>query len=391
MAESLRIGIVVGEASGDILGASLIKAIKQQYPQAQFEGIGGPLMLAQGFNSHHPMERLAVMGIVEPLKRLPELLRIRRSLKEHFIAKPPDLFLGIDSPDFNLDLELALRKAGLLTAHYVSPSVWAWRSGRVHKIAKAVDRMLTLFPFEAQFYHQHNVPVSFIGHPLADKFPLQNDQQQAQQALGLSADKPLVALLPGSRGGEVAMLGEAFIETARWCLHQRSDLQFILPAANEARYQQLQTLLSQRGAGLPITLIQGDSQTAMAAADAVLMASGTTTLEAMLLKRPMVVAYKMAGLSYAIISRMVKSKYIALPNLLAGEMLVPEVLQQDVRPEMLGPLVLDALQNKAKRAALIERFTEIHQTLKMNASERAAEVLLKMIRHRHNESHDAQS
>ncbi|WP_019530511.1 lipid-A-disaccharide synthase [Dasania marina] len=391
MAERLRIGIVVGEASGDILGASLMQALKLSHPHAEFEGIGGPLMLAQGFNSHYPMERLAVMGLVEPLKRLPELLRIRRSLKQHFITNPPDLFLGIDAPDFNLGLELALRKQGLLTAHYVSPSVWAWRSGRVHKIAKAVDRMLTLFPFEAQFYHQHNVPVSFIGHPLADKFPLQNNQQQAKDALAISGQQPLVALLPGSRGGEVRMLGEAFIETARWCLHQRADLQFILPAANEARYQQLQAMLAQRGAGLPITLIQGGSQTAMAAADVVLMASGTTTLEAMLLKRPMVVAYKMAKLSYAIISRMVKSKFISLPNLLANEQLVPEVLQDDVRPEMLGPLVLEALQNQAKRDVLDKRFTELHQELKRDASARAAEVLLKMIQHRRDETSAGQA
>ena len=390
MAKQLRIGIVVGEASGDILGASLMQAIQQQFPDAKFEGIGGPLMLAKGFNSLFAMERLSVMGLVEPLKRLPELLNIRKTLKEHFSSHQPDLFLGIDSPDFNLDLELALRKAGVLTAHYVSPSVWAWRSGRIVKIAKAVDRMLTLFPFEAQFYHEHNVPVSFIGHPLADQFPLENDQQKARADLGLSLDKPLVALLPGSRGGEVRMLGEAFIETARWCLHQRQDLTFVLPAANEARYQQLQTMLQEKGKGLPIQLIQGQSQQAMAAADMVLMASGTTTLEAMLLKRPMVVAYKMAKFSYAIISRMVKSKYISLPNLLANEELVPEVLQSDVRPEMLGPLVLEALQDRPKRAQLQKRFTELHQELKADASERAAEVLLKMIANRQAELQKAE-
>lgn len=186
MAKNIRIGIVVGEASGDILGASLMKAIQQRHPEVHFEGVGGPLMLAQGFQSHFAMDRLSVMGLVEPLKRLPELLRMRRSLKALFIDNPPDLFLGIDSPDFNLDLELALRNAGILTAHYVSPSVWAWRSGRVVKIAKAVDRMLTLFPFEAQFYHEHNVPVSFIGHPLADQFPLENNQQLAKQTLGIT-------------------------------------------------------------------------------------------------------------------------------------------------------------------------------------------------------------
>ncbi|MGK0442102.1 MAG: lipid-A-disaccharide synthase [Pseudohongiellaceae bacterium] len=390
MAKRLYIGIVVGEVSGDILGASLMQAIQCKHPDAQFEGIGGPLMLAQGFNSLFAMEGLSVMGLVEPLKRLPELLRIRKTLKHHFTNNKPDLFLGIDSPDFNLDLELALRQEAVLTAHYVSPSVWAWRSGRVVKIAKAVDRMLTLFPFEAQFYHEHNVPVSFIGHPLADEFPLENNQLKARAELSITNDNPLVALLPGSRGGEVRMLGEVFIETARWCLHQRPDLRFIMPAANEARYQQLQVMLNEKGKGLPIQLIQGHSQQAMAASDMVLMASGTTTLEAMLLKRPMVVAYKMARFSYAIISRLIKSKYISLPNLLANESLVPEVLQNDVRPEMLGPLVLEALQNRQKREMLQQRFSEIHQELKAGASERAAEVLLKMIVNRQVEQQKAE-
>ena len=385
MATQLRIGIVVGEASGDILGASLMKAILAQHPDTIFEGIGGPLMIEQGFSSLFAMERLAVMGFVEPLKRLPELLKIRKTIREGFIANPPDLFLGIDCPDFNLDLELALRKAGVLTAHYVSPSVWAWRSGRIVKIAKAVDRMLTLLPFEAQFYHEHNVPVSFVGHPLADQFSLESDQQQARALLGIDSNKPLVALLPGSRGGEVRMLAEPFIETARWCLHQRSDLSFVIPAANEARYEQLQQLLEEKAKGLPIKLILGDSKQAMAASDMVLMASGTTTLEALLLKRPMVVAYKMAKLSYAIISRMISTQYISLPNLLANDMLVPEVIQNDVRPEMLGPLVLEALQDQQKRQQLQQRFTEIHQSLRCNASERAAEVVLKMIANRRNE------
>lgn len=382
MANTLRIGMVAGEASGDILGSTLIKAIRKTHPEAIFEGIGGPLMLAEGFNSHFPMDRLSVMGLVEPLKRLPELLRIRRSIKEHFISSPPDLFLGIDSPDFTLNIELALREQGILTAHYVSPSVWAWRSGRIVKIAKAVDRMLTLLPFEAQFYHEHNVPVSFVGHPLADQFPIENDQSSARQQLGIDESDTLVALLPGSRGGEVRLLGEIFIETARWCLHQRPDLKFIIPAANGDRHEQLQAMLAEKGAGLPIQLIDGQSQTVMAAADTVLMASGTTTLEAMLLKRPMVVAYKMARFSYAIISRLVKAPFISLPNLLAGEALVPEVLQDDVRPEMLGPLVLERLQNPEQCQLLKTRFTDIHQQLKRGASQRAAQVLLKMITNR---------
>lgn len=377
---AMKIAIVVGEASGDILGASLMQAIRQQAPDVQFEGIGGPLMIEQGFHSLFDMERLSVMGLVEPLKRLPELLRIRGSLKQHFVASAPDLFIGIDSPDFNLGLELALRKHHILTAHYVSPSVWAWRKWRVKKIAKAVDRMLTLLPFEAQFYHQHGVPVTFVGHPLADQLPMQNDQRKARQTLAIDEDAKLVALLPGSRGGEVRMLGQAFIETARWCLHQRPDLTFIIPAANDNRKQQLATLLREYGAGLPIRLVDGQSQVVMAASDVVLMASGTTTLEALLLKRPMVVAYRMARLSYAIISRLVNVPYISLPNLLAGQMLVPEVLQNDVRPEMLGPLILERLAPQ-QRDALTEQFSAIHQQLRLSASQRAAEVLLTMINH----------
>ncbi len=380
---TLRIGIVAGEASGDILGSSLMQAIKRKHPEVTFEGVGGPLMIAEGFNSHIPMDRLSVMGFVEPLKRLPELLRIRRDLKEHFISTPPDLFIGIDSPDFTLNIELALRNEGILTAHYVSPSVWAWRQGRVKKIARAVDRMLTLLPFEAEFYHQHNVPVTFVGHPLADKFSTDLDElaiqkQAARGTLSLDNEGTIVALLPGSRGGEVKLLGQPFIETARWCLHQRSDLKFVIPAANDQRRQQLETLIKEHGKGLPITLVDGQSQTVMAAADVVLMASGTTTLEALLLKKPMVVAYRLAAFTYFIASRLVKSPYFSLPNLLAGEEMVPEVLQNDVRPEMLGPLVLERLHDDAQ-AQVVERFTEIHKALKLNASERAADVLLTMI------------
>ncbi len=380
---TLRMGIVAGEASGDILGASLMQAIKDRHPDVTFEGVGGPLMIAEGFDSHFPMDRLSVMGFVEPLKRLPELLRIRRSIKEHFIDSPPDLFIGIDSPDFTLNIELALREEGILTAHYVSPSVWAWRQGRVKKIAKAVDRMLTLLPFEAEFYHQHNVPVTFVGHPLADKFSTELDElatqkQAARGSLSLGNEDTIIALLPGSRGGEVKMLGRSFIETAGWCLHQRTDLKFVIPAASDARREQLEALLQEYGKGLPITLVDGQSQTVMAAADVVLMASGTTTLEALLLKKPMVVAYRLAAFTYFIASRLVKSPFFSLPNLLAGEEMVPEVLQDDVRPEMLGPLVLERLHGEAQ-AEIVERFTEIHKELKLGASERAADVLLTMI------------
>ncbi len=385
--DHLRIGIVVGEASGDILGSALIKSILTMYPNTCFEGIGGPLMLAQGFHSLFDMDRLSVMGFVEPLKRLPELLAMRKKLKQHFTEQPPDLFIGIDSPDFNLNLELALRKKGILTAHYVSPSVWAWRQGRVKKIAKAVDHMLTLFPFEAKFYQQHNVPVTFVGHSLADQFPIEKtlvDQQSsdARKHLGFTEQDTIVALLPGSRGGEVKMLGQSFIETARWCIDQSDShrkLTFIIPAANATRKIQLEQLLKEFGHDLPITLVDGQSQLVMAASDVVLMASGTTTLEAMLLKRPMVVAYRLAWFSYVILSRLVKSPFISLPNLLAERAMVPEVLQDDVKADILGPLILERLDKTANYRELMDCFSDIHQQLKQGASDRAAQVLLAMI------------
>lgn len=380
---ALRIGIVAGESSGDILGAGLMKALRARNPSVHFEGVGGPLMIAEGFDSHFPMDRLSVMGLVEPLKRLPELLNIRRSLKAHFLANPPDLFIGIDSPDFTLNIEATLKAHNILTAHYVSPSVWAWRQGRVKTIAKAVDRVLTLLPFEAEFYHQHNVPVTFVGHPLADQFTnddevLHSQQRQAREALAIAEDETVVALMPGSRGGEVKLLAEPFIETAKWCLYQRSDLKFLVPAANPHRYQQLRDILDTHARGLPIELVDGQSKTVMNAANMVLMASGTTTLEALLLKKPMVVAYRLSALTYWIVSKLFKAPYFSLPNLLAGEELVPELVQDEVRPEMLGPLVLERLL-PGTQEALKNRFSTIHAQLRRNASERAAEVLLKMI------------
>lgn len=379
---TLRIGIVAGEASGDMLGASLMRALRERHPDIRFEGIGGPRMMAEGFHSLFPMDRLSVMGLVEPLKRLPELLRIRKTLKQHFSDNKPDLFLGIDSPDFTLNIEKYLRQQGVLTAHYVSPSVWAWRKRRVKLIAQAVDRMLTLLPFEADFYHQHGVPVTFVGHPLADAMPMTNDTAQARRTLGMADGDKIIALLPGSRGGEVQLLGPVFIETARWCCYQQPGLRFLMPAASKERYQQLHKMLEQQGKGLPIQLIDGQSHTVMAAADVVLMASGTTTLEAMLLKKPMVVAYKLSRLTYFLVRPLIKIPHFSLPNLLAGERLVPELLQEEVRPEMLGPLLLERLR-AGEQSALLARFTELHETLRCNASERAAEVLLQMIAKRH--------
>lgn len=374
----MRIGIVVGEASGDILGAGLMAALLRRYPDAQFEGVGGARMIALGFNSFFAQERLAVMGLVEPLKRLPELLKMRKTIVQHFKDNPPDVFVGIDSPDFNLTIEEALRSSGIATVHYVSPSVWAWRQKRVKKIARAVDLMLTLLPFEASFYEEHNVPVCFVGHPLADDIPLVPDQLSARRALSIDPSAKVIALMPGSRGGEVKLLGPVFWQTARYCLGKEPALRFIVPAANDERRAQIEAQLAECCA-LPIMVVSGQSHTVMEAADAVLMASGTTTLEAMLLKRPMVVAYKFAWLSFAIISRLVKSRYFSLPNLLAGRELVPEVLQDEVSPERLGRELMRYFDEPQHKDYLEQQFRALHLSIQCDASEKAASAIVQLM------------
>lgn len=370
----LRVGIVVGEASGDILGAALLKALKEQFASVEAVGIAGPLLQAEGCRSLFDMERLSVMGILEPLKRLPELLSIRKSLVTHFTSNPPDVFIGIDSPDFNLHLEYLLKQQGIITTHIVSPSVWAWRRGRIKKIRASVDLMLTLFPFEASFYEAENVPVIFVGHPLADQYEQTVDILAARKELGIKAKGKVLGLLPGSRGGEVKLLAPVFLAAARQCLDTEPNCQFLIPAANEARYKQLQAIVSEFD-DLPIKLIRGQSAQAMAASDGLLMASGTATLEALLLKKPMVVAYKMAPLSYGIISRMLTTKYVALPNLLAGTKLVPEFIQSDVMPETLAQAMLSQLADREQREFLHKEFTAIHNTLRCNFGTRAAEAI----------------
>ncbi len=374
----LRIGIIVGEASGDQLGAGLIAALQSAHPDAIFEGVAGAKMQALGCTSLYPMETLSVMGLVEPLKRLPELLRMRRGLVAHFIARPPDVFIGIDAPDFNLGIELRLKKAGIPTVHYVSPSVWAWRQGRIKKIARAVDHMLTLLPFEADFYQRHNVPVTFVGHPLADELPLVPDMSAARAQLNLPSDGPVIALLPGSRQSEVALLGQLFVEAARLCLKENPNLSFVLPSANPARRQQIDTMLADAG-DLPISVLDGQSHLAMEAADVVLLASGTTALEAMLLKKPMVVSYKTGWLTHAIISRMLKVPYISLPNLLAERELVPEVLQDAATAETLARLLLERLGDSDLAIKLRSDFTELHRQIKCNGNQKAAEAVLSVI------------
>ncbi|VXB32466.1 MULTISPECIES: lipid-A-disaccharide synthase [unclassified Pseudomonas] len=373
MNRPLRVALVAGEASGDILGSGLMQAIKQRYPDAEFIGVGGARMEAEGLKSYFPMERLAVMGLVEVLGRLFELLGRRRQLARDLIAAKPDVFIGIDAPDFNLGLELKLRRAGIKTVHYVSPSVWAWRQKRVLKIREACDLMLTLFPFEAQFYDEHQVPVRFVGHPLADAIPQQADRAAARETLDLPQDEPVVALMPGSRGGEVARLGELFLDAAIRLRALRPGIRFLLPCATPERREQLEQMLA--GRDLPLTLLNGRSHEALAACDAVLIASGTATLEALLYKRPMVVAYRVAPLTYRILKRLVKSPYISLPNLLAERLLVPELIQDAATPEALAQAVAPLIDGGQVQT---EGFDVIHRALRRDASLSAADAVLKL-------------
>jgi lipid-A-disaccharide synthase len=374
MSRPLLVALVAGEASGDILGAGLMQALKQKHPQVEFIGVGGPRMEAEGLISSFPMERLAVMGLVEVLGRLRELLGRRKRLVRELIAAKPDVFIGIDAPDFNLTLELKLRQAGIRTVHYVSPSVWAWRQKRVLKIREACDLMLTLFPFEARFYLDHQVPVRFVGHPLANTIPLQADRDGAREALGLTPEDSVVALLPGSRGGEVSRLGELFLDAAERLRALRPGVQFVLPCANAERRAQLEAMLA--GRNLPLRLLDGRSHEALAACDAVLIASGTATLEALLHKRPMVVAYKVAPLTYRILKRLVKSPYISLPNLLAERMLVPELIQDAATPDALAQTLAPLLDDGAVQTL---GFDVIHRALRQDASQQAADAVLKLV------------
>jgi len=375
MSKALQVGILAGEASGDLLGAGLMHSLRKLHPEIFFTGIGGPEMEKAGLVSRVPVERLAVMGLVEPLKRLPELLGIRKSFYLDLKNNPPDVFIGIDSPDFNLGLEVKLKELGIPTVHYVSPSVWAWRQGRIKKIQRAVNLMLTLFPFEEKYYQQHNVPVCCIGHPLADELSLKVDVAAARTALSLPMDKKILAILPGSRQGEVSRLGPVFLETARHCLKKWPDLCIVIPCAGEVRKAQISAMLEEAGLA-SIKLILGQSRIVMAAADCLLMASGTATLEGMLLKKPMVVAYRMAPLSYAIISRMLKSRYISLPNLLADQAIVPELLQEAASPGALFSEIEKLLTQGDSREAVISTWQTIHQSLRRNASETAAKAVL---------------
>jgi len=381
--------IVAGEASGDTLGADLIRALKRLFPNARFEGIGGAKMSAEGFVSHHQMDRLSVMGLIEPLKRLPELLRMRREIIQRYSDTPPSAFIGIDSPDFNLGIEKALHRAGVKTVHYVSPSVWAWRQGRIKNIKRSVDLMLCLLPFEEAFYLQHEVPVAFVGHPLAGQIPQRPDTNAARQSLSIDQDRPLLTIMPGSRGSEVELMTALFLDVAGELLKTHPQLQFVIPAANTDRQLQLEAILASRPE-LPVKLIEQQSLLAMEAADAVLLTSGTTALEAMLLKKPMVVSYRMGNISYRLIKPFIKTAYASIPNLLANKMLVPELIQLDATVENLRSAVVAALDS-SNRDQLVANFDQLHELINLDSGNCAAAAIATLIGPAENSSNPSSS
>jgi lipid-A-disaccharide synthase len=384
---TIRIGIVAGEASGDMLGAALIAAIKQRLPNAVFTGIAGPRMIEEGCRALFPAEKLAVMGLVEVLGHFRELAAIRKQLLSAFLADPPDVFVGIDAPDFNLGLEGALKRAGVPTVHYVSPSVWAWRRYRLKKIARSTDLMLTLFPFEAAFYEEQRIPVRYVGHPLADAVPVDVDRAAARRHLGLPQEGEVVALLPGSRMTEVRMLGAVFIAAAKRLSETRPRLCFVAPLASAATQSLFNAQLRAQGADMPLTVIAGQSQQVLAAADAAMVASGTATLEALLLKCPMVMAYRLKPLTYRLAKHLVKVSYYSLPNLLAGRPLIPELIQGSVNAQRLAEAVQALLDDKPASAQLVAQFREIHLHLRRDAARQAATAVLSMLKVRGDPEH----
>ncbi len=384
MNKPLRIGLIAGEVSGDILGEGLIKALKVHYPDAVFEGIAGPRMIAQGCKTLHPLEALSVMGFVEVLSKLRSILHIRKSIIEHFIANPPDIFIGIDAPDFNLTVELKLKQHNIKTVHYVSPSVWAWKQWRIHKIAKATDLVLAFLPFEKAFYDKFNVPCQFVGHTLADQLPLLANKEAARSKLGLPVADKLLAILPGSRKAEVELLGPVFLRSAAMISSQFPAVKFIVPMVNEARKEQFLALQQQYAPNLPITIFDGQASAVLQSADTVLLASGTAALEAMLAKAPMVVAYRVKALTYLIAKAMVKVKYTSLPNLLADREVVKELSQHDCTVDNIVAELSRLLSQDNKQ--LIATFTELHQLIKCDADTQAAQAVVNLLEEREQEN-----
>lgn len=371
------VGIVAGEASGDFLGAGLIDALHSRLPGARFVGIGGPRMQAAGMEVLFPMEKLAVRGYVEVLRHYLEILAIRRQLAARFLRARPTCFVGIDAPDFNLDLELQLKRAGIPTVHYVSPAVWAWRAKRIRKIKRAVSAMLVVFPFEEPIYRQAQIPVTYVGHPLADELAQHPGRAAARMQLRLPPEVPVIALLPGSRVSEVEQMAGPFLAAARIIAGSRRNAQFLLPVVSQETRGRAEAALDKLGdEALNVIVLSGHAHDAMAAADVVLVASGTATLEAALLGRPMVIAYRMPRVSWWIMKRMRQTPHVGLPNILAGERLVPELLQDDATPANLASATLELMGDPVACARLETRFSTLLQQLKQGASRKAAEALL---------------
>ncbi|MDM8546401.1 lipid-A-disaccharide synthase [Candidatus Venteria ishoeyi] len=377
----MKIAIVAGELSGDMIGAGLVRELKQHFPDAVFSGIGGPQIQAAAgeFNVVCPLELLSVMGLVDVLKRYPALRRCFKRLSQTFLDNPPDIFIGVDAPDFNLRLERVLKQAGIPTLHYVSPTVWAWREYRMKKIIASCDWMLTLFPFEASYYEKQGHPVTFTGHPLAQQIPLRNPPEPARESLGLPLQGQYIALLPGSRQGEVSRLTRPFLETALLLLKQKPNLRFLVPLANAKMRQIFQEQAGDLLTKLPLELLDGQARTAMTAADAILLASGTATLEAALIKRPMVIAYKLSALTWLLASRLVKVPWVGQPNLLAGKKIVPEFLQKEATAENMSAALLAYFTQPETATLLTAHFDAIHQQLKQPADERAATAVLQLL------------
>ncbi|MFV1466355.1 lipid-A-disaccharide synthase [Idiomarina sp. HB] len=368
-----KIAIVAGEHSGDLLGAGLMQAISKRHPGAYFIGVGGPLMAEQGMDSYFPMDDLAVMGIAEVVQQLPKLLRHRKKLVQYLIEEQPDVMIGIDAPDFNLTVETRLKNAGIATIHYVSPSVWAWREGRIKGIKKAVDHVLCLLPFEKDFYDKHGLPATFVGHPLADDIPMQWQQAPARKELKLEPESEYLAILPGSRKGEIARMAPVFLRVAKKIAEKYPNLRFVAPMISDARAEQFQELIKQYSPELTIALPVGESRKVMAASNYLLLTSGTVALEALLIKRPMVVAYRFHWLSYQIIKRLFHAPFFSLPNLLAGKEIVPELAQSEASEEGIEQALVELIEQD--NTALLEQFKTIHQQLKVSASEKAANVV----------------
>lgn len=375
----LKVAIIAGEHSGDILGADLITALKASHPDAVFYGIGGPRMQALGFTALFDMEELAVMGIVEVLGRLPRLLQVKREILAALLADKPDVFVGIDAPDFNLPVELKLKQAGIKTVHYVSPSVWAWRHKRIFKIAAATNMVLSLLPFEKAFYDKYQVPCTFVGHTMADTMPLDVDKAAAKAELGLDPTRPVLAIMPGSRSNEIKLLAADFLQAALLLQQQFPDLQFVTNMVTAAKAAQFNAIKQQIAPNLVINEFTGQARQVLLAADATFITSGTATLEAMLAKCLMVVAYRANWLTYQIGRRLVKLTHFSLPNLLAGRTMVPELLQQQVTPQALVAAM--APQLNAERQKLLAEYRGIHQTIKCDASAKAAQAIIQVAEH----------